>query len=233
MSWRHAFSAIEISFLEEVARALQKITTDHDESLAKRKAEFKEMPEDEYKYIEEVYGGDILIDQAFENDRIQQILALSFIMSICMTIENQLGELCDHLQRKHEEKIPLRDFRGHGRGIQSRVDYVEAVSQKKFLDENRDFRLLIEMRNIIAHENGAISTDQRNKLRSKYADSVILPAFADNKIHIKMSSLHTYVAVAETITSEISDFWTEEIDPLMLLIPTTNTPAKPNTAHTV
>lgn len=204
---------MEISYLREVLKSYKKIIREHDKKLRKKAKEWQKISEkelDAYGQSKKDLLEDALEEQAEENEEIQQILARSFILAICMTIEHRLGELCKHIQNEYAEKISMKDFRGGGRGIKSRIEYLEAVTQKKFMPQNMELALLIELRNIIVHDNGIITDEIENALKSKYKTSVLKPGILRNQLYFDFPALEKHLDLAKKILSEMFPFWTYE-----------------------
>lgn len=191
----------ETSFLAEVIQAYNKIASEHDEELNRLAGQIDPSinhQEDE-SWCEMQYRG-------YVADEVQQILARSLIMAVDMTIESELNELSTYLQGRHKERISPRDYK-NGRGMKARVDCINVLSDKKLLKQDSDFDLLVELRNIIAHDNGRVSVKTIESLKSKYSSSNLLPEFRNGLMFISMQSLPKFVEVAKRIMKATHDYW--------------------------
>jgi hypothetical protein len=201
MRYRIARLIDETSFLEEVVDAFSKIASAHDDELNKLAGQIDRslIPHEDEYWCELQY-------RSHTTDEVQQILARSLIMTVGMTIESELNKLSTYLQRRHKEKIPPRDYK-NGRGMKTRVDYINVLSGKELLKQDSDFDLLVELRNIIAHDNGWVSAKKIESLKLRYGSSNLLPEFRNGRIFIHQQLLPKFVEVAKRIMTATHNYW--------------------------
>jgi hypothetical protein len=215
VEWRKIVGSIELSYLRSVVASHLKLAEEHDTETAKEWEKCKaisEQEKDEFGRSVKNECEEWVSEKVYENEQVQQILFKSFVLACCMLLEHELRGLCKHLKEEFKEKFSLSDIQGTG--IKACLSYVETITEKPFLFGNQDFALLIELRNLVIHDNGAVHTDRQNALKSKYKGNSLGLDFHNNAIFVDKGTLPAYLALTETVMGEISNFWVYKESPM-------------------
>jgi hypothetical protein len=189
--------ATEISFVTDLESLLQGFLKEHETSEILSVMNDGEMTADERESELEYLH--------YRSETISQIVRRSFAMTVCTVIENQLGDLCAFLRKKYEERISLENFRNRGRGLKARCDYIYSVSQRRFLENNREFQNLINIRNPLAHEDGVVLKKGFQLNNSKLA------TLKYGRIYIEKDNLKYYALLLADVAVEIDIFRLGEV----------------------
>jgi hypothetical protein len=208
MKFHKIIAVMEAHYLQQVEQSYKKIAEAHNSELqkwAKKLETISENEVDQYgRSIKDAYE-DSLGDQAYTNEQVQQILFRSYILVICMTLERQLRDLCKFLQRRHREKFSLEDIQGNG--MMACLKYIKTITEIEVFKNSPDFLTLVELRNVIVHENGVVSKDKENGMRSKFKKSALEVDFHEGQVFIKESYLQGYLKIFRSLVNELSELW--------------------------
>lgn len=196
-------------YFENVLDTIQRTVKKND---AKFKKEEKRTENfiDHDGYTRDEYLGDL----GYEHYQTEQILYKGFFVSVFMFMESKLIELCDHLQKEHNQIFSVHDL---GRGsVKNAIKYIKKVLNIDFPKNNvvaTDFETAMYLRNKIVHTDGKISdVSEQREFEKKYKDYKEKIALRNGEIEFKEAYLKDLIALNEKICDEISDNWLEKDD---------------------
>lgn len=196
--------SFEEDYLREIERLYTKIDDQHGAELSELVAKYNAASDEPLDQLE---GGSAkeeyavqLQEQAHSNKQVQQIVFRSYILAICMVLEELLRILCTEVQRACKEKFSLKDVQGNG--IRSCINYLEIVSGKNIFTQNSDLSFLIDLRNLIVHTNGVASAEKEKDLLGRLNKTGLKLDFHDGNLFLKKEWLRSYLDVfVSTIAS--------------------------------
>lgn len=193
-------------YFTKVLDLILKIQSEQSAELEKKFQKFSlENPADN----DSGYGwGDYLSDLNYDNERTEQILYKSFIVSIVMFMESRLLQLCEHLKKEFGHKFSVYDLKHTG--ITRSIYYLKVlgINFPKNSATNQDFSLAFRIRNSLVHADGKIGgLEELNKIlgNNKKAKQYISMLYSE--LQFTPAYLKSLIDLNEKICDEISENW--------------------------
>lgn len=168
MFWKHFFT-FELEYFDSY---LQLIERSIQSDWQKLKAEEETMKKAGIKPILDDFGRpfdpyDVLADEAHHTHRPEQLMLMSFVMSIFAFTEYNLNRICKIIQNEQKSLFSYKDL--HGSGISKAKKYIDTIYDTNFPTDTNlqsDLRVLVIVRNCLTHNDGVIKKNDVAEINS-------------------------------------------------------------------
>lgn len=152
-----------------------------------------------------------MLEEYKEYEGIEKIMYKSFLLTVCMTLEEELKKLCTFIQFQNNQILSVFDL--HNPGISKCLTYIGKVSGESVLNNNKYIDVMVKLRNAIIHEGGYIKpASQKMLLDSAKAISLGIEIVND-KVSLDKETLSIFIKGFENAMVDIRYIYSNPINP--------------------
>lgn len=204
MKWTKIIGLMDAEYLKEIAESYDEILDIKNRKLVDLESEYKTVSSEEvdgWGLSFRDMADDELGARAHALERMQQVMFRSYLLSVCMVMEDLFRQLCVELQEKYHQKFSLKNMKGTG--IWQCLEYIETLTEQRVFTTDIDLKMMIELRNIFIHNNGRVAPKKESELRTEIKKSRLSVDFHEGHIFLHKKDLESYLSVFRNVMYKI------------------------------